>query len=220
MERSTPQPNSNSRQGHRDWEDIPNYPDYDESVEFETSDLETTSARPTRATRLADVTDDTQAFLSSKFATRSHNNDRLDTRIAYTLPKVPETKTPTLDGFMRSEAPPQARTLDSQLQRFQSFVLDAVALLTSFVEANAKGEKVDHRKAVNAAKSAIELVGNASAQISHYRQTRLIASLNKTLLPLVDDDKSSPFTIWIKLCKTVQRPHRPGEGYEIFDERS
>jgi len=132
----------------------------------------------------------TQAFLSSKFVTRSHNNDRLDTRNAYTLPKVPETKTPTLDGFTRSEAPPQAKTLDSQLQRLQFFVLDAVAPLTSIVEANAKGEKVDHRQAVNAAKSAIELVGNASAQISHYRRTRLVASLNKTLLPLVDDDKN------------------------------
>ena len=55
---------------------------------------------------------------------------------------------------MRSEVPQQAKTMDSQLQRLQSFVLDAVAPLTFIVEANAKGKKVDHRQAVNAAKTA------------------------------------------------------------------
>jgi len=38
--------------------------------------------------------------------------------------------------------------------------------------------------------AAIELVGNASTQISHYRRTTIITSTNKTLLPLVEDDKN------------------------------
>ena len=90
-------------------------------MEFETSDLETAPALPTWATRVADVTVDTQTFLSSKFAARSHNNDRLDTRNAYTLPRVQETrKKPNLEVRVLS----QAKALDNQLQ---SFVLDVVA---------------------------------------------------------------------------------------------
>jgi len=40
---------------------------------------------------------------------------------------------------MRSKAPLQAKALDNQLQMLQSFVLDAVAPLTSIVEASARG---------------------------------------------------------------------------------
>ena len=46
-EYSTPQLSSNSRRGHQDWEDIPDYLDYEDLVEFETSDLETAPARLT-----------------------------------------------------------------------------------------------------------------------------------------------------------------------------
>jgi len=58
------------------------------------------------------------------------------------------------------------------------------------VEANSKGETVSHKQAINTATAAIELVGNASTQMSHYRRTRIITSINKTLLPLVEDGKN------------------------------
>ena len=69
---------------------------------------------------------------------------------------------------MKAEVPAQAKTLYCQIQRLQSLVLDAVAPLTSIVEANSKGETVSHKQAVNAATAAIELVGNTSIQMSHY----------------------------------------------------
>lgn len=71
----------------------------------------------------------------------------------------------------------RSKALDNQLQMLQSFVLDAVAPLTSIVEASARGQRVDHRQVVNAATTAIKLVGYASVQISHYRRTRLVASI-------------------------------------------
>ena len=49
---------------------------------------------------------------------------------------------------LKSEVPSQAKAPDNQLARLQSFVLDAVAPLTSIVEANAKDERVDHKQAV------------------------------------------------------------------------
>jgi len=91
---------------------------------------------------------------------------------------------------MKAEVSAQAKTLDCQIQRLQSLVLDSVAQLTSIVEVNSKGETVSHKQAVNIATAAIELVGNASIQMSHYKRTRIITSMNKTLLPLVEDDKN------------------------------
>ena len=175
------------RQQHRNWEDIPDYPDYDETVDFDyPSDLDT----PTPGTRIAEVTSETHTLLKDKCSMRAKNDKRLKSRNTYSLPKVEATKTPKLDGFMRPEISSQAKTFDCQIQRLQSFVLDAVAPLTSIVEANAKGETVSHKQAVNTATAAIELVGNASTQMSHFRRTRIITGMNKTLLPLLDEDKN------------------------------
>jgi len=51
-----------------------------------------------------------------------------------------------------------------------------------------KGDKITHKQAVNAAKAAIELVGNASARIIHCRRTKIISQMNKALLPLTEDE--------------------------------
>jgi len=72
-----------SRWRKRNWEDIPDYPDYDEILEFNTSDIETQAAIP--ATRVMEVTADTQALLTEKFAARSEKGNRLKVRNAYTL---------------------------------------------------------------------------------------------------------------------------------------
>ena len=88
---------------------------------------------------------------------------------------------------MRAELSPQTKALDAQLAGLQSFVL---APLTTIVEANSRGKEVTHIQAVNAATAAMELVGNASAHISHYRRTKIVSTLNRTLLPLLDEDKN------------------------------
>ena len=52
----------------------------------------------------------------------------LPSKNVYGLPRVPETKTPKLDGFMRSEVSPQAKAMENQMAK--AFVFDAVAPLT------------------------------------------------------------------------------------------
>ena len=91
---------------------------------------------------------------------------------------------------MRAELSPQTKALDAQPAGLQSFVLDAVAPPTTIVEANSRGEEVTHTQAVNAATAAMELVGNASAHTSHHRRTKIVSTLNRTLLPLLDEDKN------------------------------
>jgi len=65
-----------------------------------------------------------------------------------------------------------------------------MAPLTSIVEADTKGDDVTHEQAVNAAKAAIELVGNANASINHLRRTKIISQMNKALLPLIEEDEN------------------------------
>ena len=56
------------------------------------------------------------------------------------------------------------------------------------MEQDAQGHKISHNEALSAARAAIELIGNANAKISHLRRTKVISHLNKSLLPLVEED--------------------------------
>ena len=87
----------------RDWEDRSDDPDYEEQVVFHESDTETRTAKSAPPTRLVKVTDETAAFLKEKCSKRLESADRLTTRNAYALPKVPATKTSALDAYMKPE---------------------------------------------------------------------------------------------------------------------
>ena len=77
---------SSSWQGHRDWAEITDYPDYEELIGFDDNPSDT-DIQPS-GTRVAEVTTETQTLLKDVCLTRARNNDQLKTRNAYTLPKV------------------------------------------------------------------------------------------------------------------------------------
>ena len=82
---------------------------------------------PTPGTRIAEVTSETHALLKDKCFMRAKEEKRLKAWNTYSFPILKATKTPKLvDGFMRSEVSPQAKAFDCQIQRFQSFILDAI----------------------------------------------------------------------------------------------
>ena len=103
------------------------------------------------------------------------------------MSKVPATKTPSLDGYLKSELSRATKAADKELATTQTYVLDALSPLTAIVEADTKGENITNTQGVNAAKAAIELIGNANARISHLRRTKIISQMNKSLLPLTED---------------------------------
>ena len=76
-------------------------------------------------------------------------------------------------------------------------MLDSLAPLTDLMELDSQGHKINHSEAISAAKAAIKLIGNANAKISLLCQTKVISQLNKSLLPLVEEDtnfgKIAPF---------------------------
>lgn len=66
-------------------------------------------------------------------------------------------------------------------------LLDSMAPLTSILEAHNKGKVLDQKEVIHAVRSAIELVGNANANMSHLRRERVVSDFNKALLPIVGD---------------------------------
>ena len=121
---------------------------------------------------------------------RLDSADRLSNRNAYPLPKAPATKSSVLDTYLKLGVSQNVKAADKELGSIQSAVLDAMARLTSIVEADAKGDNVTHKQAVNAAKAAIELVGNANSRINYLRRTKIISQMNKALLPLTEEDQN------------------------------
>ena len=86
---------------------------------------------------------------------------------------------------MRAETPQSAKSLDKDLAKIQTFMLDALAPLTALLE-NKDGVAVKDIQL--ASTTAIQLIGNANARISRLRREKLLTAVNKSLLPLVKED--------------------------------
>ena len=121
-------------------------------------------------------------------ASKLPNSEHFKTRNAYALPKVPGTRTSILDGYLKSELSWPTKTTDKELTTVQTYMLDALLPFTAIVEADTRGENISNTQGVNAVKAAIELIGNANARISHLSRTKVIFQMNKSLLPLTEED--------------------------------
>lgn len=174
-------------QRHSNWENIPDLPDYEEDIDFD--DLSEPGACGTGST-VVKMSKQTETLLKSQFSSRLDKATRLKTRNSFTLPKVATTKTPKLGSYIKNKVSKPAGSTDSELAKIQSFVLDAVAPLTFFLEADARGNNVDHKQSVNPATAALTLIGNSSVQISHLRRSKLVSNMNRALLLLVEKDSN------------------------------
>ena len=155
-------------------------PSYNEVVIF--SDEEEES-------ELVEVSDETYAMLT-KVCTQSVTNDeRKAARQRYKLPKVPATRTPRLEPFLKTEVPQVAKSLDSDLARVQTLYMDALAPLTTLAES----EDLSYEDVKKATMTAVALIGNANSRLSRLRREKLVGPFNKSLLPLVKEDKD--FTV-------------------------
>ena len=157
--------------------------DYNSPVVFSDSEAED---QPN--TKLVEVSERTEKFLRDKCTRRVPNTERRAIRERYPLPKVVATKTPQLDPFIKQEVSAAVKSTDKQLAKAQTLLLDSLAPLTSLLEAHFKGEEVEQQQMAQAAKTAVELIGNANASISHLRREKVIGELNKALLPVIGDD--------------------------------
>ena len=183
---TTPRDNERNSGPSRAWDEIPvdETPDYNELFAWRDLDNE---ERPI-SSNLAAVSESTESLVKEACTKRLPNGARLQTRNAFPLPQVVATRTPQLDSFIKLEVSQPVKTSDKEWARIQTFVLDALAPLTSLLETDSKGETITHDQALEAAVTAVQLLGNASAQITHGRRTKVLTHLNKSLLPLLEED--------------------------------
>ena len=168
--------------------------------------------RPTTS-NLAAVSEKTKSLVKEACTKRLINSARLQTRNVFPLPQVAATRTPQLDSFIKLEVPQLVKTSDKEWARLQTFVLDALAPLTSLLEADAKGETISHDQALEATKAATQLIGNASAQISHTRRSKVLTHLNKSLLPLLEED-----TNFEDVAPSLFRPEFVRKSKDLMDQ--
>ena len=146
--------------------------DFSRTIRFESSDPED------QPSGLVEVSDQTKSFLEQVCTRRMPNKERLTRRSRYLLPKVPATRTPQLDSFMKPEVSSATKNVDRELVKVQTLILDALAPLTSILEGDNRGERLDQGEVINATKVAVELLGNASAHVTHARRTTVTSDLN------------------------------------------
>ena len=83
-----------------------------------------------------------------------------------------------------------AKSLDSDIARVQTLYMDALAPLTTLAES----EELSYKDVKKATMTAVALIGNTNSRLSHLRREKLVGSFNKSLLPLVKEDKDFPGT--------------------------
>ena len=120
--------------------------------------------------KIVEVSEKTKSFLQESCTQRMPNAERLRVWSQYPLPKVSETRTPQLDAMMRSETSMAIKAADKRLAKVQTFLLDALAPLSTLIEAYTRGEQLSGQETVKVVKTAVELIGNSNAHISHLRR--------------------------------------------------
>ena len=88
---------------------------------------------------LVEVSEETHRFLTATCTQSVLNETRRCVRSRFPLPRVATTKSPNTDVFMRTEISSGARSLDKELAKIQTFVLDSLAPLTALL---GKGESM------------------------------------------------------------------------------
>ena len=137
---------------------------------------------------LVEVSEKTSKFLHLKCTRSVTNETRKRVRTRYPLPKVPATRPPQLDTFLKQEVSMNTKNADKELAKVQALMLDSMAPLTYLLEADARGDSLTLEQVRDAAKTAVELSGNANARISRLRREKVCQDLNKALIPLAKDD--------------------------------
>ena len=115
---------------------------FSKEVEWPDSDAEQ------QESKLVEVSEKTKKLQEEKCTRKVQNSVRIQTRRKYPLPKVVATKTPHLDSYLKTELSSMTKSEDKELAKIQTFILDALAPLTSILEADS--EKVSYDEAIEA----------------------------------------------------------------------
>lgn len=178
--------------------------DFSLEVNFDDEFEEETEAK---GTKLFKATEKTEKFLACYFTTAVPNQTRRQWKDKFGAPSTPYTACPNLDKVIKSRLLPVTKSRDKQLARQQALTLDAVGPLTYILEEAAKGE-LSQKSAVEAAQTALKLLGNASAYANRERRKNALQNLNSRIVDMADDDSnythSAPLLFGEGFCKKAK----------------
>ena len=138
-------------------------------------------------TTLVEVSEETAQVVNSAFKTPLANTARQALRRQFGVPKLDTTKCPKLDTVIKCNLSKEVKDADSQLARIHTLMLDAVAPLVQVLE-EAASNTLTTESATKAAKTALNLIGNASCQMAKDRRKKVLKELNKDLQPLAEEE--------------------------------
>ena len=130
--------------------------------------------------KLREVSEKTNTLLTKACTSRLNNVLRLSHRSSHPLPKVPATRTPQLDPVIKLETSAAVKAADKELARIQTFVLDALAPLTTLLEEGSE----------QVVEAAVQLIGNVSARLSHLWGEKVTKHINEALMPIVQQEEN------------------------------
>ena len=139
---------------------------------------------------LLEVSEETRRFLVQKCIQGVANDVQWRTWSWYPLLTVVATKIPQVEPLMKVETSADAKARDKELAKIQSFVLDALAPLTSEINKENRQEDPSVKEYKEASLAAVELLRNASATISHLQREKIVMDINKALLPIAQEDEN------------------------------
>ena len=160
-----------------------------------------------QSTKLFKVEEKTEKFLGTHFSTAISNTARRQLKEKYGAPNISATACPNVDKVIKGRLNAVTKSRDKQMAKQQALMLDAVGPLTHILEEAAKGE-LTQRSAVDAAQTALKLLGNASAHASRERRKIAIQSMNPRLVDMAEDDalysKAAPSLFGEGFCKKAK----------------
>ena len=154
-------------------------PTWDDDEEDDNSEV--------KGVKLFKVSEKTEKFLSVYFSSAAPNQGRRQLRDKYGAPNITATACPSLDKVIKGRLSAETKSRDKQISKQQALCLDAVGPLTHILEEAAKGE-LTQKAALEAAQTALKLLGNASAHASRERRKNALRSMNPRLVDMAKDD--------------------------------
>uniref|UniRef100_A0A1X7UTC5 Uncharacterized protein n=1 Tax=Amphimedon queenslandica TaxID=400682 RepID=A0A1X7UTC5_AMPQE len=138
----------------------------------------------------AKLSEHSKSAVAVSFTKPLLNEDRKRLRKMFLTPDLPETKCPRLDSVFKSTAVKKdAKDTDSEFTCLQAFIHDPAApLLAMLKDVKQDGEELSTEQFKAALTTAIQLLGNASAQVSHLRRRKILKAINPEIQDLAEED--------------------------------
>ena len=167
---------------HVEGVNVPMYtePHYDDQEDDDDKENEAT-----QGTKLFAVSSETEAFLKQHFSERADNQTRRQWRERRGAPRMQSTACPKVDKILKQNLSSQTKTRDRQLSKSQALVLDAVGPLAFVLESAARGS-LTQESTVEAVRTALRLLGNASCHLATERRRNVLADLNPNLKEMAE----------------------------------